>query len=104
VVRIDLVTGAARTVFPKGGEPGLLPVKTETAGHISVSADGKRALVSITHQGRIVEIDVESGAPLWAYENTHDIEPFLKEAGLRSDTTRARFATYGAYYVQGNFK
>jgi hypothetical protein len=102
VVRIDLVSGNARTVFPKGGEEGLLPVKTETAGQIDVSPDGKRALVAITHQGRVLEIDVESGAPLWVYENTHDIQPFLKEAGLRSDTTRARFATYGAYYVQGN--
>jgi hypothetical protein len=102
VVRIDLVTGAAQTVFPKGGEQGLLPVQTDTAGQISVSADGKRALVALTHQGRIIEIDVASGRPLWAYENTHDIGPFLKAAEIRSDTTRARFATYGAYYVQGN--
>jgi hypothetical protein len=35
------------------------------------------------------------------YENTHDIGPFLREAELRSDTTRARFANYGAYYVRG---
>ena len=101
VVRIDLVSGAARTVFPKGGEQGLLPVRTDSAGQISVSADGKRALVALTHQGRIVEIDVESGAPLWAYENTHDIASFLRQAEIRSDTTRARFATYGAYYVRG---
>ncbi|HEV3009116.1 MAG TPA: hypothetical protein VGX52_08800 [Burkholderiales bacterium] len=104
VVRIDLVTGAARTVFPKGGEEGLLPVTTDSAGQISVSADGKRALVAVTHQGRVIEIDVESGRPLWVYENTHDIGPFLKDSGLRADTTRARFATYGAYYVQGTLK
>jgi hypothetical protein len=104
VQRIDLVTGAARTVFPKGNETGLLPVQTDTAGQINVSADGKRALVALTHQGRVVEIDVESGAPLWTYENTHDIAPFLEQAGIRSDTTRARFATYGAYYVRGKLK
>jgi outer membrane protein assembly factor BamB len=102
VVRINLVTGAAQTVFPKGGEQRLLPVQTETAGQISVSSDGKRALVAVTHQGRIIEIDVASGAPLWVYDNTHDIGPFLEAADIRSDTTRARFATYGAYYVQGN--
>lgn len=104
VVRIDLVTGRSQTVFPKDSAQGLLPVQTDTAGQISVSADGKRALVAITHQGRVVEIDVASGAPLWVYENTHDIGPFLKQAELRSDTTRARFATYGAYYVQGDLK
>ena len=36
--------------------------------------------------------------------DTHDIGPFLKQAAIRSDTTRARFATYGAYYVQGDLK
>jgi len=102
VVRINLVTGASQTVFPRGGEQGLLPVRTDTAGQISVSRDGKRALVAITHQGRIVEIDVASGAPLWVYDNTHDIGPFLKASDIRSETTRARFATYGAYYIQGN--
>lgn len=101
VVRIDLVTGASRTVFPKGDEKSLLPVTTDTAGQIDISPDGRRALVALTHQGRVIEIDVDTGRPLWAYDNTHDIGPFLKEAGLRSDTTRARFANYGAYYVKG---
>jgi hypothetical protein len=101
VVRINLATGASHTVFPKGGEDGLLPLTTDTAGQIDVSADGRRALVAVTHQGRVIEIDVESGRPLWVYENTHDIGPFLREAELRSDTTRARFANYGAYYVRG---
>ena len=104
VARIDLVKGTAQTVFPRESHKEVLPVWSETAGHIDVSPDGKRALVSITHQGRIVEIDVASGAPLWVYENTHDIGPFLKQAEIRSDTTRARFATYGAYYVQGDLR
>jgi hypothetical protein len=104
IVRINLLNGASETVFPKGNENDLLPVFTEVAGQIDVSADGKRALVSVTHQGRVIEIDVASGAPLWVYENTHDIAPFLRQAEIRSDTTRARFATYGAYYVRGNFK
>jgi len=94
VVRLDLVKGTATTVFPRGAGP-LVPVKSTTAGHINVAEGGERALVSITHQGRIVEIDVESGEPLWVYENTHDIGPILKDAPV----TRARFATYGAYYV-----
>jgi hypothetical protein len=99
IVRLDLVKGTARTVFPRAKEAELLPVRSETAGHISVSPDGERALVSLTHQGRIVEIDVASGEPLWLYDNTHDIGGFLKASGLDAPTSRARFATYGAYYV-----
>lgn len=99
VARIDLVTGKAQTVFPRGGEKELLPVYSPTAGHIDVSPDGKRALVSVTHQGRIIEIDVASGAPLWVYENTHDIGKFVQAAKISTKKTRARFATYGAYYV-----
>ena len=102
VVRIDLVRGTAQTVFPKGGEP-LLPVRSKTAGDIDVSPDGRRALVSITHQGRIVEIDVASGKPLWSYDNTHDIKAFLDANGHDASRTRARFATYGAYYVKADF-
>jgi hypothetical protein len=98
VVRLDLVRRTAQTVFPKGGEP-MLPVRSKTAGDIDVSPDGRRALVSITHQGRIVEIDVASGKPLWTYDNTHDIRPFLEASGQDASRTRARFATYGASYV-----
>ena len=103
VVRIDLVKGTVHTVFPQGGvesDSGLLPFFSQVAGHIDVSADGKRALVSVTHQGRLVEIDVASGQPLWVYDNTHDIAPFLKRNGLSDKRTRARFAAYGGYYVR----
>ncbi len=98
VVRLDLVKGTAETVFPKDGE-ALQPVKSQTAGDIEVSPDGRRALVSITHQGRIVEIDVASGKPLWTYDNTHDIAAFLEANDLDTSRSRARFSTYGAYYV-----
>jgi outer membrane protein assembly factor BamB len=104
VVRIDLATGASRTVFPRGGEKELLPVTTDTAGQIDVSRDGRRALVALTHQGRVIEIDVESGRALWAYDNTHELGPFLEQADLRAEATRARFATYGAYYVRGKLQ
>ncbi len=101
VVRMDLAKGTAETLFPRGTEKekGLLPVHSATAGQIDVSPDGKRALVAVTHNGRIIEIDTSNGTPLWAYENTHDIGKFLKAEDLRPDKTRARFATYGAYYV-----
>ena len=97
VARLDLVKGTAETVFPRGEE---FSVRSETAGHISVADDGARALVSSTHDGRIVEIDVASGKPLWTYDNTHDIGAFLKASGIDATVPRARFAVYGAYYVR----
>jgi hypothetical protein len=100
IVRLDLAKGSVETVFPRKAHEGLVPFFSQTAGHIDVSADGRRALLAPTHQGRIVEIDVASGEPLWAYENTHDIAKFVEANGLRTDRTRARFATYGAYYVR----
>jgi hypothetical protein len=99
IVRMNLSTGSAETVFPRENAKALLPVQSKSAGHINVSGDGKRALVSVTHQGRIVEIDVASGQPLWTYDNTHEIGKFLDESGLSKKQTRARFSTYGAYYV-----
>jgi hypothetical protein len=99
VVRVDLVRGTSETVFPREAHERLVPFFSATAGHIDVSEDGRRALVATTHQGRIIEIDVASGRPLWVYENTHDIARFLEANDLRTDQTRARFATYGAYYV-----
>ena len=99
VVRLDLVKGTSQTVFPRGDDKQFVPFFSGTAGFIDVSADGKRALVAVTHQGRVLELDVASGKPLWAYDNTHDIAPFLEANRLRSTTSRARFAVYGAYYV-----
>ena len=99
VVRMDLVTGTAQTVFPRDGEKQFVPFWSNTAGHIDVSDDGKRALVAVTHQGRVLELDVATGKPLWDYENTHDIAPFLRANDLRADVSRARFSVYGAYYV-----
>jgi hypothetical protein len=101
VVRLDLVKGTAQTLFPSAGDQPLLPVYSETAGHIDVSPDGRRALIAITHQGRVVEIDVASGTPSWVYDNTHDIARFLEAHDMNATQTRARFATYGAYYVTG---
>jgi outer membrane protein assembly factor BamB len=99
VVRLDLVKGTAETLFPRPGEKQFVPFYSDTAGHIDVSDDGKRALVTVTHQGRILELDVASGKPLWDYETTHDVGKFLEENNLRAPGTVARFATYGAYYV-----
>jgi hypothetical protein len=99
VVRLDLVSHELEVVLPAPGESGLPPVFTETAGHIDISRDGSRALVSLTRQGTVLEIDVADGTVLWEYKNDHDISRFLSEKRIEAKTTVARFATHGAYYV-----
>ena len=81
VIRLDLNTGELDDVFPGPATEGVAPVFTATAGHIDLSDDGTRALVSLSHQGRVVEVDVASGKVLWEYDKVFDIGPFLEKEG-----------------------
>ena len=99
IVRIDLQSGDLEVVFPKPDDKQWLPFFTETAGHLDVSGDGTRALVSSTDQGKVLEIDVSSGEVLWTYHNWHDIADYVRTHDLDIDSQSALFATYGAYYV-----
>ncbi|MGA8006893.1 MAG: arylsulfotransferase family protein [Burkholderiales bacterium] len=100
VVRVNLLTGKSETVFPRGHEIGLLPFTSAIAGTISVSRDGKRALIADTEQGTIVEIDVATGRVLWVCENIQNIEVILKARHIKSLSTSALFSVFGAYYVR----
>ena len=100
VVRVNLVTGKSETVFPRGHEIGLLPFSSAIAGTISVSRDGRRALIADTEQGNIVEIEIATGRVLWVCDNIQDIGAFLKARHIKSLSTSALFSVFGAYYVQ----
>jgi hypothetical protein len=109
IVRLDLVSGAMATVYPTPESDLAGPLFTKSAGQLSISGDGRRALVAIGYQGRVIELDIASGTVTWDYVNTHDIGPFLDRSGfvawlLRQvtpapETTVARFFATGAYYV-----
>jgi outer membrane protein assembly factor BamB len=99
VVRIDLETAELQQLFPTSDSTDFLPVSSATAGHIDVSEMGTRILVSFTGQGRVLEIDVQTGTVLWEFNNFHDIAEFLRESAIESDTSIALFHTYGAYYA-----
>ncbi len=93
IVAIDVASKAARIVFPKPEAP--LPAQSffsESAGHIDLAPDGKRLLVSFTHQGLAWEIDSQSGAVLWEYTNTHPIHARF-----------GRIPIYTALYANPNF-
>ena len=91
--------GETSTVFPTRAEPGVTPFYSEYQGRIDTTADGARALVASSGQGRIVEVDMASGKALWAYENVVDLADFIQTQGLKHTDTFARVEAYGAYYV-----
>lgn len=100
VVAIDPATGTGRTIFPTGDEgDAVLPFKSDEAGILSQSADGTRMLISETRKGRVIEIDIASSTPLWVYEKTLNIAPFLERRGRTERGTTARFSTQGAYFM-----
>ena len=86
LVLVDLATQVPTTIFPRPSVP--LPENcffTPVAGHIDVSPSD-RALVALTEEGDVWEVDLRTGEVLWRY--TH-VDP----------ATRARFPIYTAKYV-----
>lgn len=94
-----LPDGTTSTVFPTNAEAGLTPFFSRFQGRIDSSADGARAMVSSSAQGRIVEVEIATGRPLWVYEDVVDLAPFIRERNLKHAETFARVESYGAYYV-----
>ncbi len=99
IVKLNLVTGAIETIFPRDGDTRQLPFFSEIAGHIDVSADGRRALITSYEPGRSFEIDIATGRPLWSYVSNFDIAPYLKLQGINAKTSRAVQQLWGVYYV-----
>lgn len=72
IVELDMVTNAARTVFPNKPKSELgHEFLSQTAGYIDVSPSDQRMLVSWTHQGLVSEIDKKTGELLWEMANIH---------------------------------
>ncbi len=99
IVRLDLVSGASETIYPRGEDSLLLPFISDDGGHISVSPDGKRLLISSKHQARSFEIDIETGEVLWMMEKSFDLKPYLEATNKSAKADRAYFNAYGTYYL-----
>ncbi|MGL4541911.1 MAG: arylsulfotransferase family protein, partial [Polymorphobacter sp.] len=99
IVRLNFVTGSSETIFPRAGEAGELPFFSQNAGHIDISPDATRAMVTGKEPGRSFEIDIASGRPLWSYRSGFDIAPYLAREKIKTDTTRAWQRMWGVYYV-----
>ncbi|MCP5432914.1 MAG: hypothetical protein H6923_06555, partial [Alphaproteobacteria bacterium] len=86
--------------FPEGDEGALLPVYSDKAGVVRINRAGTRVLMSDSRTGRVIEVDLATGEPLWVYEKISTIAPFLKARHLKADADHVRFSTQGAEYVE----
>jgi hypothetical protein len=101
VAKLDFRDRSFERIFPnESTDASLLPVLTGIQGHLNISADGKRALVSVTTQNRVIEIELENGKVLWEYTVYHDLAPFLDSSGIDYEKSNAQFNVLGAYYVE----
>jgi outer membrane protein assembly factor BamB len=99
IVRIDLDTGDLETIFPRSADQPLTPFFAEERGSINVSADGRRMMVAAGLEGHVVELDVETGTPLWVMDQTLDISAYARMKHIKTSYDNARFIAYGAYYA-----
>ncbi len=98
LVSIDMQTNRAEVVFPGVSSAGDLDFLSASGGHIDVHRDGRRVLVSLSRQGRLVEVDLENGGIVWEFINSHDVSHlFDKEPDQHARF--ARFDTQTANYV-----
>lgn len=94
----DLLKRREETLFPRAGREPTHSF-SETAGNISLSEDGTRALLAVTWTGKAYEIRLSDGAILTEFDNLHDVRP-IKALGWDRTRSAARFAIYGLYYVR----
>lgn len=99
ILRIDPATTETEVVYPRKADDPLLPFHAPTAGVLDISPDGDRILVADPKGGRVFEILVATGAPLWVYDKVLDIGPYLAKYHESQKDRYARFGSQGAYYV-----
>jgi hypothetical protein len=100
IVAVQNLEAQSRTIFPPADYSGpLVPFQSVTHGVTSVSPDGKRVLISEARNHRIIEVDAETGRPLWAMHHVINMTPFMQERGIEFTTGHTFFTVQGAYYV-----
>jgi catechol 2,3-dioxygenase-like lactoylglutathione lyase family enzyme len=98
LVRLAYGRGDIETVYPRPDTPPEVDFWSEQQGVVDPHPDGRRVLVSLTEQGRLIELDLTDGEIVWELVNTHDPGPHAAEWGA-SDGDILRLVTLGAYYA-----
>lgn len=99
VLEIDLVTGAERQVFPAPGTPPRPELYSHRAGHLSISPDRTRTLISFTEAATGIEAEIATGRQLLSYRSLHDLRG-VEGASEALTASAARAKLFGMYYVE----
>src|SRR5262249_27024098 len=97
VLLYDPVTGEERTIFPSKHTPKDLEIFSPFFGNIDVSADGTRALLTISMPGKAYEIGLADGRLLTTFDNLHDLRSVPQFKGSAQPVRY--FTEYGVYYI-----
>jgi hypothetical protein len=97
VVRLEDGQNELETLFPRRDAGANVDFFTNAAGHIDPHPDGNRALVSVTDQGRVLEIGLQKGEVLWELVNTHDLADYEGFGSAQGAIGRLRVG--GAWYL-----
>jgi hypothetical protein len=70
---------------------------TNYGGHISVSNEGERLMISLTKKGEILEVEIPTGRVTWRYQKVFPADSY---PGIDpEDQDFIRVEAFGAYYV-----
>ena len=98
IVRLTYGRSDIEEIYPGPDAPEGTDFWTEQQGYLEPHPDGRRLLVSLSGQGRVIELDLPSHRTVWELLNTHDPGPYAAEFGA-SDGEILRLTTVGAHYV-----
>lgn len=100
LVRIGLAAREVSTLFPVADTPPEVSFFSRIAGHIDLDMERSRVLASLTMQGRVLEIELQTGDVLWEYDHIHDVTRYMQSTGQGDNERFARFGINGAYFVE----
>ena len=99
VLEVDLATGTEKTVFPRRDHDNdQREVFSREAGHLSVSPDRTRLIVSFSYQGTAFEVHISDGKVLREFRSLHDVSR-VEGYPERSHEKAAIFCLYGVAYA-----
>ena len=74
LLMVDLASGEETTIFPNDGTPEhLRGMFSRGGGHVSISQDRRRCIMSFNKEGKAVEVRLADGAVLSTFTNLHDM-------------------------------
>lgn len=72
LVHIDFHSGLPTTIFPRQNVDMPDLCRTANSGNLEISQDQRFALLTVSHEGAIWEIDLETGEVVWEFINVRN--------------------------------